>query len=48
MYQQVCTIEPSFFKTMSEMHRRPFEGWHLVGIGMHLTPCGTEVCFLSS
>ena len=21
-----CTIEPSFFKTISGMHRRPFEG----------------------
>ena len=30
MFRQVCTIEPSFFKTTSGMHRRPFEGRHLV------------------
>ena len=27
---KVCTIEPSFFNTMSRMHRRPNEGRHLV------------------
>ena len=32
MFRQVCTIEPSFFKTTSGMHRRPFEGRYLVGI----------------
>ena len=30
MFRQVCTIEPLFFKTTSGMHRRPFEGRHLV------------------
>ena len=30
MCRQVCIIEPSFFKTTSGMHRRPFEGRHLV------------------
>ena len=32
MFQQVCTIEPSFFKMTyaSGMHRPPFEGRHLV------------------
>ena len=30
MFQQVYTIEPSFFKTTLGMHRRPFEGQHLV------------------
>ena len=30
MFRQVCTIEPSFFNTTSGMHRRPFEGRHLV------------------
>ena len=32
MFRQVCTIEPSFFKTTSGMHRRPFEGRHLVSV----------------
>ena len=30
MFRQVCIIEPSFFNTTSGMHRRPFEGRHLV------------------
>ena len=30
MFQQVCIIEPSFIKTTSGMHRRLFEGRHLV------------------
>ena len=30
MFWQVCTIEPSFFKMTSGMHRCPFEGRHLV------------------
>ena len=30
MFRQVCTIEPSFFKTTSGMHRPPFEGRYLV------------------
>ena len=30
MFRQVCTIEPSFFNATSGMHRRPFEGRHLV------------------
>ena len=30
MFRQVCTIGPSFFNTTSGMHRRPFEGRHLV------------------
>ena len=30
MFRQVCIIEPSFFNTLSEMHRRSFEGRHLV------------------
>ena len=30
VFGQVCTIEPSFFKTTSGMHRLPFEGRHLV------------------
>ena len=30
MFRQVCTIEPSFFNAASGMHRRPFEGRHLV------------------
>ena len=32
MFGPVCTIEASFFKTMSGMDRHPFEGRHLVGI----------------
>ena len=30
MFRQVCIIEPSFFKTLSGMHRRPIECRHLV------------------
>ena len=30
MFQQVCTIEPSFFNTTSGIYHRPFEGRHLV------------------
>ena len=30
MYRQVCTIEPSFYKTTSGMHRRLLEGRHVV------------------
>ena len=30
MFRPVCAIEPSFFKTTSGMHRRLFEGLHLV------------------
>ena len=30
--RQFYTIEPSFFKTTSRMHRRPFDGRHLVFI----------------
>ena len=30
MFRQVCIIEPSFFKTTSGMHRRPFDVRHLV------------------
>ena len=32
MFRQVCIIEPSFFNMTyaSGMHRRPFEGRHLV------------------
>ena len=30
MFRQLGTIEPSFFKTTSGMHRPPFEGRHLV------------------
>ena len=30
IFQQVRTIEPSFFKTTSGIHRRPFYGRHLV------------------
>ena len=30
IFRQVCIIEPSFFKTTSGLHRRPFEGRHLV------------------
>ena len=30
MFRQVCIIEPLFFNTASGMHRRPFEGRHLV------------------
>ena len=33
MFRQLGTIEPSFFKTTSGMHRRPFEGQHLVFFG---------------
>ena len=32
MFRRVCIIEPSFFNTTSGMHRRPFEGRHLVSI----------------
>ena len=41
MFRQVCTIEPSFFQTTSGMHRRLFEGRHLVNYGylfIRLTP----------
>ena len=30
VFRQVCTIEPSLFDATSGMHRRPFEGRHLV------------------
>ena len=30
MFRRVCTIEPLFFNTTLGMHRRPFEGRHLV------------------
>ena len=30
IFQQVCTIEPSFFNMPSGMYRRPIEGQHLV------------------
>ena len=30
MLQQVSIIEPTFCKTTSGMHRRPFEGQHLI------------------
>ena len=30
IFQQVCTIEPSFLNTTSGMHCRHFEGRHLV------------------
>ena len=30
IFRQVCTIELSFFKTTSGMHRRHIEGRHLV------------------
>ena len=38
MFRQLVTIEPSFFKTTSGMHRRSFEGRHLVvyGFKVHL------------
>ena len=29
-FRQVCTIEPSFLNTTTEMHRLLFEGRHLV------------------
>ena len=29
MFQQVCTIEPLFFKMMTGIHCHPFEGRHL-------------------
>ena len=32
MFQQVCTIESSFFKKTSDMHHYPFEGQHPVHI----------------
>ena len=32
IFQQVCTIEPSLFKTTSGTHLRPFDGRHLVYI----------------
>ena len=31
MFRQICTIEPSFFKTISGMHRCPIEGPHQIG-----------------
>ena len=32
MFRQFCTIESSFFNKTSGMHRRPFEGRHLVSL----------------
>ena len=34
MLRQVCTIEPLFFETTSGIYRRPFEGRHLVMLGL--------------
>ena len=37
MFRLVCTIEPSFFKTTSGMHRLPFEIRHFFKVW---SPCG--------
>ena len=39
MVQQICTSEPSFFKTTSGMHRYPFEGWYLVQFSLLQLHC---------
>ena len=36
MFRCACTIAPSFFKVTSGMHRRPFEGRHLVNLYEYL------------
>ena len=45
MFRQVCIIEPLFFKTMSGMHRRPFEGRHLVFMRNKVRTHHSDKCF---